>query len=165
MVRIALIVILVLFVAIQLVRPETNETGDNSGHLKTVLPMSDNVEAILSRSCYDCHSNHTTYPWYFRIQPVAWWMNDHIEEGKHDLNFSAFAGYPAWRQYRKLRGLDTAIQREFMPLDSYLWIHRDAKLDAAQKQAIHEWVQVACDSLMRKYPADSLKAPARPRRD
>ena len=159
-IRIALLVIAVLFVVIQFVRPERNESNKNSQHLSQTLPFPDSVAHILQTACYDCHSNHTEYPWYFKVQPVAWWMNDHIEEAKHDLNFSEFSGYRIFRQFRKLRQIDTTIQTGFMPLDSYTWIHRDAKLSPEQKATIHAWSNALCDSLQRKYPIDSLRKPS-----
>ena len=138
-----------------------NISDDHSHDLQVSLPMSDSVHNILSVACYDCHSNNTRYPWYSRIQPVRMWMDDHIEEGKHELNFSEFSRYPIYRQYRKLLFIDTLVQNSEMPIESYTLIHRDAKLDEHQKATLHSWVVALCDTLRHRYPPDSLQRPRR----
>lgn len=161
--RIVIVVIALLVVAIQFVHSPRNESNDNTHHILNVLPVPDSVADILKRSCYDCHSNATVYPWYNSIQPIAWWLNDHVEEGKRELNFSEFASYRAFRQLRKLQEIDTQLIHDDMPLPPYLIIHRDASLGAVQKALMHNWVLNCIDSLRRKYPADSLQRPAGPR--
>jgi len=73
------------------------------------------VQQILKVSCYDCHSNTTLYPWYDKIQPVAWFLNDHVMEGKRELNFSTFSTYPAWRQYKKFKEIDNEVKEDKCP--------------------------------------------------
>ncbi len=158
--RIALLAIGALLLIMQFVQPTPNDTHDDKMHLATTLPLPDSVAQILKTSCYDCHSNQTNYPWYSSIQPAAWWLNEHINEGKHELNFAEFSSYRIFRQYRKLRQIDTTVQTDFMPLESYTWIHRDAVLSPAQKEVIHQWVNTLCDSLRARYPADSLRRPS-----
>ena len=71
--------------------------------IDNVHNVPDSVLLILKTSCYDCHSNNTTYPWYSKIQPVSWWLNDHISEGKRELNFDEFGSYSIRRQFNKLK--------------------------------------------------------------
>lgn len=119
--------------------------------------VSDSVMSILVTSCYDCHSNQSTYPWYAAIQPVNWWLNKHIEEGKEELNFSLFGQYAIRRQYHKLKEIKEQVQEDEMPLTSYTLIHRKAQLSNQQKLCIENWAMALRDSFERVYPADSLK--------
>jgi len=94
---------------------------------------------MLQNSCYDCHSENTRYPWYYSVQPVAWWMNDHIEEAKHHLNFSQFATYSPKRAAHAMHEMQEQIEEREMPLESYLLIHGDAKLSEEQAKRLIEW--------------------------
>jgi len=119
--------------------------------------VPDSVEQILKTSCYDCHSNHTFYPWYAKIQPVSLWLADHIKEGKAELNFSEFGSYSLRRQFHKLEEINEQVKNNEMPLTSYTIIHRDAKLTPEQKLLIANWAVALQDSFKTNYPADSLK--------
>ena len=121
------------------------------------MPVPDDIQTILKTSCYDCHSNNTLYPWYASIQPVAWWLNDHIEEGKKEINFNEFAGYSLRRQYKKLGEIIKQLKEDEMPLESYRLIHRNAVLSEPKKLSLSNWAQALRDTMQQKYPADSLK--------
>lgn len=150
-------ILLLVFIVIQFIRPAKNKAeGISKNDISKIYPVPQNVEAILKTSCYDCHSNNTVYPWYANIQPVAWWLNDHIQEGKKELNFSEFASYRIGRQYRKLDEVNKQIKKDEMPLNNYLWLHRNAKLDDQQKLTLASWVISVRDSIKANYPADSL---------
>ncbi|MDB5275156.1 MAG: cytochrome [Ferruginibacter sp.] len=89
-----LLVLLVILVIIQFIHPAKNSSSEdamlvNDISKKYIIPQ--NVHDILKTSCYDCHSNNTVYPWYSKIQPVDWWLTNHINEGKREVNFSEFA--------------------------------------------------------------------------
>jgi hypothetical protein len=99
------------------------------------------VQQILKTSCYDCHSNNTQYPWYFKLQPLGWWLDHHIEEGKEHLNFDEFATYTADKQKHKLEEVVETIQEHEMPLKSYTLVHRDAQLISTQQQQLIKWAQ------------------------
>ena len=151
-------ILLLAFIIIQFFRPAKNRSDVISANditKKYAVPAD--VLNILQTSCYDCHSNNTKYPWYSYIQPVAWWLNTHIKDGKRGLNFSEFASYSLRKQYRRLGDVDTLIRNNEMPLDSYLWIHKYAKLDDQQKNIIYNWARATTDSIALNYP-DSIKA-------
>lgn len=149
--------LLLAFVIIQFFRPAKNKSeGTSKNDISTLYAVPQNVQDILKTSCNDCHSNNTVYPWYAEIQPVAWWLNSHIEDGKKDLNFSEFATYRIRRQYKKLEEINELVKENKMPLDSYLWIHKDAKLSDQQKLTIANWAEAVRDSIRAKYPPDSL---------
>ena len=137
---------LVVFLVIQFIRPErnTNSTLLTADISKTVY-VPENVSVILKNSCYDCHA-----PWYMNIQPIGWLMADHIKDGKSDLNFSEFGNYSKRRQTNKLRNIETTIMEGEMPVSSYTALHRDAKLNEAEKKLFSEWVSAAKDSIALK---------------
>jgi hypothetical protein len=151
----------VLFVLAQFIRPAKNNSDDesNSIHKKFALPAD--VKTTLDAACNDCHSNKTVYPWYAEIQPVAAWLDHHIDEGKHEVNFSTLGAKPAWLQNHKMEEVQEMVEKGEMPLNSYTWIHRDAVLNEAQKSALIAWTKTVRDSLVARFPADSLKMPPR----
>ncbi|MFZ4544709.1 MAG: heme-binding domain-containing protein [Saprospiraceae bacterium] len=153
--------LLVILLAAQFVRPSKNNSGDNTKSIETKFDIPADVKSSLEVACYDCHSNHTNYPWYAAIQPIAFWLQDHVNDGKKHLNFSVLGGRPAYMQNHKMEEIEEMISEDEMPLSSYTLIHRNAKLDANQKSAIIKWTKTVRDSLVARFPADSLKMPAR----
>jgi Haem-binding domain len=154
---------LVIFIVIQFIPKYQNKSQAISANdITTKYTVPKNVQNILVTSCYDCHSNNTNYPWYANIQPVAWWLNNHIKEGKREINFSEFSSYRIGRQYRKLEEMANEVNENQMPLESYTFIHKNAKLNDAQKGILTNWVNSVRDSIKAHYPEDSLKRPQRP---
>jgi hypothetical protein len=154
-----LLVLLGILLLIQFARIEKNEGGPSTHDISTAFPVPDRVQSILKTACNDCHSNTTIYPWYANIQPVAWWLAGHVEDGKRHLNFSEFTTYRPYRQYHKLEEIDEVLLENEMPMTSYTLIHRDAKLDEAQKEILINWSKSLRDSMQSRYPADSLVKP------
>ena len=146
----------VVLVVIQFIHPQENISNTVSANK---IATTTEVENILKTSCNDCHSNNTIYPWYNNIQPVAWWMNHHIEEAKEKLNFDEFAAYSLRRQYHKLEEVEEMINENEMPLSSYTFIHRNAILSAQQKQVLVDWTKNLRGEMEAKYPIDSLIRP------
>ncbi|MBK9484063.1 MAG: heme-binding domain-containing protein [Chitinophagaceae bacterium] len=149
--------LLLAFIVIQFIRPAKNiSEGISNNDISKIYAVPADVQAILKTSCYDCHSNNTVYPWYANIQPAAWWLADHVKEGKKELNFSEFASYRIGRQYRKLEEINKEVKENEMPLESYLWIHKDSKLSEQQKLTLANWVTTIRDTIKANYPSDSL---------
>jgi hypothetical protein len=155
------IVLVAILIVVQFIRPDHNNSNDTANDITKKYAMPDTVQAILKTSCYDCHSNHTEYPWYNNIQPVAWWLDHHIDEGKHDLNFNTFASYSIGRQYHKLEKISHEVNEGDMPISSYTLIHRYAILSEGQRKLVSDWANTIHDSIKANYPADSLKMPKR----
>ncbi len=152
-----LMALLIIFIAIQFIRPAKNRSeGISANDISTKYPVPDSVQAILKVACYDCHSNNTRYPWYAEIQPVAWWLNNHIKDGKSGLNFSEFTSYRIKKQFHRLDDINKQVKKNEMPLSSYTLIHTDAKLTEGQKLAIAAWATSIRDSIKAHYPPDSL---------
>jgi hypothetical protein len=155
--KILLLLILTLFIIIQFIRPEKNRSnGISTNDISTKYPVPDSIQTIFKVACYDCHSNNTEYPWYAEIQPIAWWLNDHIVYGKKDLNFSEFTTYRIRKQYRKLEEINKLVKDNSMPLSSYIRIHKNAILNDNQKLAIAKWTTSLRDSIEAHHPPDSL---------
>ncbi len=143
-----LLVLLILFLVIQFIRPTMNT---NSQLLPTdiskLVPIPDSVRSLLQTACYDCHSNNTRYPWYMNVQPMGWLMAKHIREGKVELNFSEFGSYSKRRQLSKLKSIASSVKDGSMPIASYTWMHSDAKLSAEDEASIIDWATRTRDSL------------------
>lgn len=152
-----LLILLIVFIAIQFIRPAKN-AGEEiaSNQITAIHQVPEDVQQILKVSCNDCHSNTTYYPWYSKIQPVAWILNDHIVEGKRELNFSIFATYPTFRRYKKFKEIGEEVKNGDMPLLSYTIPHRDAVLNAGQKLTLENWAANSMKEMETQYPVDSL---------
>lgn len=140
--KVVVLVIFIAFVAIQFIRPDfSNPPVVQTETLEASTQVPENVEAILTRSCADCHSNQTKYPWYSYIQPSANFLSGHISEGRRELNFSVFNTYEARKKSRKLEEMCEQVKYREMPLPSYLWIHWDAKLSDDEIKILCEWTE------------------------
>lgn len=147
-VKIISVILLVVFVGIQFIPTKRNE----SNHITTsdfmeVYKVPQQIASKIKITCYDCHSNNTNYPWYNKIQPVAWFLEGHINEGKAELNFSIFGDYSKRRQKSKLKSIISQIRDDKMPLSSYTLVHRDALLSEKDKLILNEWLNNLKDSL------------------
>ncbi|MBA4851701.1 heme-binding domain-containing protein [Emticicia sp. BO119] len=149
----------VILILIQFIRPEKNESNDKTHDISTKYMIPTEVNHLLEVACNDCHSNKTLYPWYSQIQPIAWWMNHHVEDGKRHLNFSTFTSLPVAVQNHKFEETIEMIDEKEMPLESYtfLGLHKEANLSDADRKAIIDWAKAQMDTLKANYPADSLK--------
>lgn len=139
----------VIFLLMQLYQPARNESyeQDVTANFTKVYSVPKNVETVLRISCYDCHSNNTRYPWYSYIQPARFFMENHIKEGKSDLNFNEFGNYSKRKQESKLKAISKQIESDKMPLASYTLIHKNAVLTSAQKEEFINWINKVKDSL------------------
>jgi hypothetical protein len=129
-----------LLVIIQFFRPEKNVSAATSPNdLFAHYQAPDSLKQMIRTSCYDCHSNNTAYPWYSNFQPIAWWLNDHVEEGKREFNFSEFATYVPKKADHKLKELIEVVKEQEMPLKSYTLIHSESRLTENQRRVLADW--------------------------
>jgi hypothetical protein len=161
MIRKILLVLACLFLIIQFVRPAKNRSADTSKNIHTLYTVPADVDKILATACADCHSNKTVYPWYAEVQPVGWWLNNHIKEGKRHFNLDDFTRRRVAYQYKKMDDCIEQLHQGDMPLDSYTWIHHNARLSAADKQKLVDWCESVKAEIKAKYPPDSLVMPKR----
>ncbi|MEO8380261.1 MAG: heme-binding domain-containing protein [Acidobacteriota bacterium] len=128
----------VLFLLSQFLRPELSNRPVDP---KRQLHAPANVQAILDRSCADCHSSQTHWPWYANVSPLSWWLADHVKAGRSEINFSNFPTTPANRAAHKMEEVCEQVEKGEMPIREYLWMHRSAGLSAADKQTICTWAK------------------------
>jgi hypothetical protein len=139
-IKIALIVLALLIVLIQLYRPERFTTEEiTTNHITKKLNVPTNVESILKRSCYDCHSNHTKWPWYSSIAPASWLVIADVVGGRKKMNFSEWGKLSESKQSIKLENICEEITEGEMPLPQYLLIHKEAELTQEDKDILCSW--------------------------
>jgi len=134
--------IIVLLIIIQFFDTEKNIAASLSENtIEKHHAVPDHIQKLLKTSCYDCHSNMTVYPSYSNIQPVKWWLADHVNSGKRHLNFDEFNTYPKEKKLKKLDEIAETVRSGEMPLTSYTVIHHNAKLSSSDKSEIEQWVK------------------------
>jgi len=163
MVKRILIGLGIVIIIIQFIRPEKNVSNEVPQDFYAMYQVPAEVSNLLQVSCFDCHSNNTDYPWYASVEPVGWWLNGHIKDGKEELNFSEFTDRPLFVQNHKLNEIIENVEKKEMPIRSYtmLGLHSGAKLSDEQRTLIMDWAHAQMDYLKETYPADSLAFPRR----
>ena len=143
--------LLIVFITIQFIRPARNNGEAMSANdITHRVHTPDTVLGILKRACFDCHSNHTDYPWYTNINPVGWWMNGHIKDGKRGINFSDLSSFNNKKLDHRLEDVAELTANHAMPLKSYTWIHTDAKLSDEEIHSIKAWTDAARQEIAAK---------------
>lgn len=137
-----LVFLLIVFVLMQFFGPERNNGKVSSLEaFITETNPPENVKSMIKESCFDCHSNVTRYPWYFNITPINYWMAEHIEHGKEELNFSKWTTYSLKRKEHKMEEVWEEVKKRKMPLNSYTWTHSGADLSQEEIDAIVNWAK------------------------
>jgi len=135
-----ILVVVVLLLAAQLMRPaKTNPTSDPSLSIESQAQVSPAVAAIFDRSCNDCHSNKTRWPWYSNVAPVSWFVIGHVNEARGDMNLSEWGKLDRNRQRHRLEDMCEMVESGEMPLSSYTPLHPGSKLTQADVKAICDW--------------------------
>ena len=139
-----LLIAVVVFVIAQFIRPaKTNPEIDQLLALESQVHVDPKVAPILDRSCNDCHSYKTRWPWYSHVAPVSWFVIDHVNEGRIHLNFSEWGTYDKEQQRDLLREICGEVKQGSMPLSSYTPLHPGSKLSSEDVTTICEWTQKA----------------------
>lgn len=137
---IIIISIILIFGAIQLIRPERNlATVESRYDVFYLTETNPELVRVVKTACYDCHSDRTNYPWYASIAPVSWMIARHVKEGKSHLNFSQWNVYSKDERVHLLREIKEVLQKAEMPPASYLLMHNEAKLSGPQRSMIVQW--------------------------
>lgn len=160
MFRKIMLVLLAALIIIQFFRPKKNKAeGPQPNYIGHAYTIPGNVKSILAKACNDCHSNNTRYPWYANVQPVYWWLNKHIVNGKKEINYDEYTNRSLRYQYHKMEETIEMVKEGEMPLNSYTWTHKDARLTDEEKSQLTGWAQSVMDSMKARYPMDSLVRP------
>jgi hypothetical protein len=134
------IVVACLFILLQLKRPaRTNPVSESSQSIDAHVQIPPQVKEILDRSCRDCHSNNTEWPWYTNVAPLSWFIVDHVNEGRKQLNMSEWGRLDRDRQDKKLREICDEVADNAMPLSSYTPMHPKAVLSEQDKKTLCDW--------------------------
>lgn len=150
-IKLAALLIIAILIILQFFQPEKNQGSiRQESDLIVVASVPDSLSKILITSCYDCHSNRTEYPWYNRISPVSWYLYKHVSEGKEGLNLSEFGSLSKAEKIGALSDLYDAIEAGTMPLQSYMLIHRDARMSQEEIDALLDWADQMSLSLMKQ---------------
>ena len=134
------IVVVCLFLGLQFMRPaRTNPPVDSSQTIEARLQVPPHVASVLDRSCKDCHSNATRWPWYSNVAPFSWLLVDHVIEGRDQLNLSEWGRLDNRRAGDKLEEICDEVKIGAMPMASYTWIHRSAILSQEDVKTLCDW--------------------------
>jgi len=131
--------LIIALVIAQFFSPEKNDGDPNVTTFIAETKPPAAVHKILKETCFDCHSNKTTYPWYNTITPINYWLAEHIEDGKKHLNFSNWSDYSIKKKEHKMDELHEEVEEGEMPLNSYTWTHIEANLTTEQISAVVTW--------------------------
>jgi hypothetical protein len=157
MIKKILLFLLLALVVIQFIHPKKNKAeGAQPNYIGNTFAIPADVKTILAKACNDCHSNNTRYPWYAKLQPVHWWLNDHVKDGKKGVNFDEYTNKSLRYQFHKMEETIEMVKEGQMPLKSYTWTHKDARLSEQEKNAVIGWANSVMDTLRARYPIDSL---------
>lgn len=134
--------LLAVFLIMQFIRPsrEVPKVQKGMDFIEAHQPPED-IKMILNNACYDCHSFKSKYPWYSNIAPVSYWLSSHINEAREELNFSEWGTYPLKKKNHKLEEIGEEVKEHEMPLNSYTWIHQEAKLTDEQRAKLESYAK------------------------
>lgn len=145
--KIVLIIVGILFL-IQLIRiDQNNPILDEGKDFFSDTNIPEDIRLIVKRSCYDCHSNETIYPWYANVAPISWWIKGHVNDARKSINFSEWENYSNEEKARKLMNSVAYIKPDQMPLSSYVSQHPAAKLTAKNKKVLMDWMKEEAERL------------------
>ena len=122
--------------------PRSNPAVDRDETIEANVRLTAEAKEVLRRACANCHSNETRWPWYSRVAPGSWLLGSHVERGRRALNFSEWRTRTQGKPGAAMASLAAACAAAAsgrMPPPSYLWMHPEARLTPADKQALCAW--------------------------
>jgi hypothetical protein len=129
--------VVLILIAIQLVQPSrVNPPSNPAFSFEAAAKPGSQIVAIVQRSCYDCHSNQTIWPWYSRVAPVSWLVAGDVKDGRAHLNFSEWGSYSPEVSRTKLKEMCNEVKAGEMPLGIYTLMHPQAKLSPEDVKAL-----------------------------
>jgi hypothetical protein len=131
----------VVFIGIQFIRPELNNPPVTADFQATP-----EVKHILQNSCYNCHSNQTTLPWFDKLSPAYWIATRDVKEGRKHLNFSEIGKIPAAQQKAVLFEAVYQIQLDAMPPPAYRLVHPGSVVTPGQLAVLKHYLNSATPS-------------------
>jgi hypothetical protein len=139
---------LIVLAGVQFFGPaRTNPATAPAQALGAKIPIPDHVQTVLSRSCMDCHSNRTHWPWYSYVAPVSWGVIGDVNNGRDHMNMSDWR-YTPEEGADLIDGICKQVRRRRMPLTAYTWMHREAPLSDAEIKQVCAWSKDAAEQLV-----------------
>lgn len=117
------------------------KTDPSRERLLAGVPVESSVMAIFARSCQDCHSEKTDWPWYSYVAPMSWMIEKDVQQGRSHMNLSRWYHYSDEQKQQILSEVATLVRNRQMPLPRYLLLHRSAKLSTAQVDQLYQWAR------------------------
>lgn len=147
--KIIVAILIAGFITIQFFQPEKNISTDTKNLIFNHEQMPDDVQQVFKNACFDCHTNNTKYLWYHNISPVSWMVNQHVIDGKDELNFSEWGEMDDYDRIGAVEDIRQEIERKTMPLESYIVMHKEAKLSDEERAAVFAWLDKKGDELVK----------------
>ena len=135
----AVLVISIQFIPVERTNPVMNKTLE--------IPAPAEIRSILTKSCYDCHSNQTKWPFYSYIAPISWLVTHDVEEGRNELNFSEWQSLSEKQKVKKQEKIIEEVSEDKMPLPVYLLMHSSAELTEGEKDMLKNWLKLNNEQL------------------
>jgi uncharacterized membrane protein len=135
-------ILIITFIAMQLIPLEKSNPKVDA---TLTLQAPQEVQKILTNSCYDCHSNETKWPWYSNVAPVSFYITNRINEGRKALNFSIWNEIDEETKVKRLQRAIITVKNGMMPKLSYSMVHEDTKLSLEEKKVLVEWFEKELD--------------------
>lgn len=137
---------------------KTNPPVEPSKTIYASLAVPPGVQNVLDRSCKDCHSNETAWPWYSRVAPVSWMVVHDVNEGRDDLNLSEWGAYSAKKKVAKFKEICDQLSSGEMPDFKYALMHREARLTDDERAAVCQWTDATRKALAAAEPVPAPPA-------
>jgi len=147
------VILTMFFAGLQFTSPaRTNPPSDETQALEAKTDVPSEVSAVFARSCNDCHSNKTEWPWYTRVAPASWFTVGHVNDGRSELNFSEWGSYGERMKQSRLSAICGHVEQGTMPLASYALLHRDVMLSPDEVRMLCEWTKKEGQRLAAEQP-------------
>lgn len=135
-------VVLILIGGIQLIpvdRSNPPVIQSDSIYVKDSIPLP--VRSVFHRSCSDCHSNETKWPWYSYVAPVSWFVAHHVHKARGYINFSEWGALSPQKREQSLEAICEQLTNSEMPDHTYLFVHRNARVTPEESAVICQWIE------------------------
>jgi hypothetical protein len=140
--------VLAIFLCSILVHPFGHVKNQNSGTpLLTGAHIDASAKNILIRSCQDCHSGKTSWPWYSYVAPMSWMIERDVSQARNHMNFSRWGEYDSETKMELLDTIPLMVHQRLMPLPHYLRLHPEARMSAADIKELARWASAEQERL------------------
>jgi hypothetical protein len=99
------------------------------------------VQRTIERSCQNCHSEKTEWPWYSYVAPLSWMIENDVKQARSHMNLSRWNGYNAEQQQEILSKMSVLVRNRAMPLPRFLLLHPESKLSDAEVAYLYQWAR------------------------